>query len=212
MASLSPKPTSSAPKARCLPRLSRVLLVAVLAAAWAGGESAPAPSAAGAPAPPTEYELKAAFLHKFSVFTEWPEGTFRRRNSPFVIAVVGEDPFEDILENVLEDEEVGDHPIQLRRWEDVEDIGTCHLLFVPDTERRNLDDILEEVEDEPVLLVGEFDDFAQDGGMINFYVERNKVRFEINPDEAERSDLTIDSKLLRLARIVEDEDDREAQR
>lgn len=56
--------------------------------------------------------------------------------------------------------------------------------------------------DSPVLTVGERDNFAQDGGMIGFCLEQNKIRFEINLDAAERAKLRISSRLLALAKTV----------
>jgi hypothetical protein len=53
---------------------------------------------------------------------------------------------------------------------------------------------------QPVLTVGESPDFVRQGGIINFILEEGKVRFEIDPANAERARLRISSRLLRLAR------------
>jgi hypothetical protein len=44
--------------------------------------------------------------------------------------------------------------------------------------------------------------FSQQGGMIQFVVEANKVRFEVNLTSAERAGLTLSSELLKVATTV----------
>ena len=52
----------------------------------------------------------------------------------------------------------------------------------------------------PVLTVGETVQFLRDGGMVRFYIENNKVRFEISQKNAEQAGLKVSSQLLMLAR------------
>ena len=81
----------------------------------------------------------------------------------------------------------------------------CHILFISSSEEKRLAKILEILKDSSVLTVGEMKQFAQSGGMVNFTIKENKIRFEINVDAAVRAELKISSKLLKLAEIVRDE-------
>src|SRR5688500_12522169 len=101
-------------------RLIPALLVAALAATLA-------PSLADEGTPALEYQVKAAYLHNFAQFTEWPEHAFRSTGGSFVITVLGDDPFGRALD-ALRDRKVGDRPVRIRRIRSTSDIPPTHLL------------------------------------------------------------------------------------
>ena len=169
------------------------------------GDASPAARDALRPEGRAEYEVKAAFLFNFALFTEWPADAFESKDAPLVVAVVGEDPFGKALDRALKGKKVGGRALRLERYEDAEHLGKCHMLFVPAGEVGHMKAILGACEKRPVLLVGESADFAVKGGAFSFYIEERRVRFEINPRAAERRELKVSSKLLKLARIVKEE-------
>jgi hypothetical protein len=175
-----------------MPLLVKVLLTAALPATYAPQERA---------AP--EYEIKAAFLYNFAVFVEWPLSAFPDDRSPFVVGVVGRDPFGSILEETFRGKDVGGRRISVQRVSTAKDLGACHLVFVSSSERESMPRILESLKGSPTLTVGEMDGFAARGGCVGFYAEDRKVRFEINLPTVKRAGLKVSSKLLRLARILE---------
>ncbi|HEX3130711.1 MAG TPA: YfiR family protein, partial [Thermoanaerobaculia bacterium] len=97
-------------------------------------------------------------------------------------------------------ETVGERGLLVQRPDSLDDLRDCHVLFVSRSERGRLPEVLAQVQGEPVLTVGDTDGFLKAGGIINFVLDENKVRFQINPEAAERSRLKISSKLLRLAK------------
>lgn len=147
-----------------------------------------------------EYKVKAAFLYNFSKFIEWreppPDG------EPFVIGIVGADPFGDVLEQTVGEKTVNNRPLAVRRYANLKELRPCHILFVSASERGRLGPLLESVEGSGTLTISEIDSFANLGGMINFVIENNKVRFEINPEAVARAGLRVNAQLLKLARIV----------
>jgi hypothetical protein len=151
---------------------------------------------------PSEYQVKAAFLYNFSRFVDWPSGSFAQSGSPFVIGVVGQDPFGSSLDKVTDGKTVDGRNIIIRRFRRVSDMEHCHILFISDSERERLPRILDRIENKATLTVSEIDGFIARGGMINFAVESKKVRFDINSDAAERARIRISAKLLQLARTV----------
>jgi hypothetical protein len=155
---------------------------------------------AGAQEPSPEYELKAAFLYNFVKFVEWPADAFAGAKSPLSICVYGSDPFGGSLEGVVRGEALGERGLLVQRPEALGDLRDCQVLFVSRSERQRLPEILARVGGAPVLTVGDTDGFLQAGGVINFVMEDNKVRFAINLQAAEHNRLTISSKLLRLAK------------
>jgi hypothetical protein len=146
-----------------------------------------------------EYELKAAFLYNFVKFVEWPPDAFAGERSPLAICVYGDDPFGHSLEGVVRGESLGGHGLIVQRPARLDELDDCHVLFVSRSERQRMPQVLARVDGAPVLTVGDTDGFLRAGGIINFVLEENRVRFLINQEAAERSRLRISSKLLRLA-------------
>jgi hypothetical protein len=159
-------------------------------------------SASGQQAPFNEREVKAVFLFNFVHFVEWPAAAFDNPQSPVVICVLGEDPFKELLDEVVNGESVGSRPLLVERFRRLEDMRDCHVLFINTSETPNQTRILAALRDVPTLTVGETADFATRGGIIRFLTEQNRVRLEVNVAAAKAAGLTISSNLLRSARIV----------
>lgn len=155
-----------------------------------------------------EYDLKAVFLYNFARFVEWPPEAFSTPNAPITICVLGDDPFGPSLYQIVEDEVVGNHSVTARRCRDVSEADGCHILFIARSEADHLTRILSQVSGKSILTVGENDGFAKASGMIRFVLAGNRVRLRINVDAARAAKLTISSKLLRQAEIVQGETER----
>jgi len=149
-----------------------------------------------------EYQVKAAFLYNFSQFIEWPASVLPGNQSPLVIGVLGEDPFGGYLDELVRGERVGNHPLVVRRFRQVAEIQTCHILFVSQSESKQLEQIFSYLKGRNILTVGDAENFAIRGGMIRFITENNRIRFRINLAAARAESLTISSKLLRAAEII----------
>jgi len=150
-----------------------------------------------------EYAIKAAYLYQFSRYVQWPAEAIGGGETPFVIGVVGSDPFGEVLDEIARTKKVEGRPIVVRRLASAADYGPCHIVFVPSSATAaEREAAIRKAHGAPVLLVGEDSGFAQRGGTVNFLVEDNKVRFEINVDAAKQQRLKISSKLLSLAKIV----------
>jgi hypothetical protein len=153
-----------------------------------------------------EYEVKAHLLYNLSTTTAftWPENAFENKESPFVLGILGTDPFGEEIDLACKGRSAQDRPIVIRRFRDLESLEGCHLLFIARSEKANVARVLAKLRGRPTLTVGEVDGFPAAGGAVNFYVEESRVRFEINPKAAKRSGLTVHAKLLELGRVVEE--------
>lgn len=149
-----------------------------------------------------EYQIKAAFLFNFTQFVEWPASAYPTSTAPFIIGIIGDDPFGPYLDKVIQNEQVNGHPLAIQRYKCGEDIRWCHILFVNLPKPSQLEQLLPLLEDRSTLTVGDTPFFARKGGMIRFFTDQNKTRFQINLETAKAAHLTISSKLLRLAEIV----------
>lgn len=161
----------------------------------------PSLSAAAEAEKPTEYEVKSAFLFHFARLTEWPAAA--AAGDPFVVAVVGQDPFGPALERVLEGQSVHGRPLVLRRAATPESLPERPQILFIAAERAEAARILRHFRDQPVLTVGEMEGFGEMGGIVNFFVTgEGRIRFEINVRQAESKGLRMSSQVLKLARIV----------
>ena len=149
-----------------------------------------------------EYQIKAQLLVNLSTFTTWPAGTFDTTNSPIVIGIVGKDPFELFLEKAVDAKAKSGRPMKLKRIGSDAEIKECHILFVSPSERRRLKDLRQRWKGAPILTVGEADEFLDNGGIINFVLKGQLVRFEISVGAAKAAGLKLDAKLLSVADSV----------
>jgi YfiR/HmsC-like len=149
-----------------------------------------------------EYQLKAVFLFDFAQFVKWPSGCFPNPDAPFCIGILGDDPFGSTLEATIQGETVNNHKLRVVRGRTFEDLKDCQLIFISKSEESHVAEIFSKLDSKPILTVSEINSFAQNGGIIDFYLQGNKVRFEINPDSAQRRGLKISSQLLTLGKIV----------
>ena len=151
-----------------------------------------------------EYEIKAAFLYNFIKLIEWPPEVLPESSPNITMCVLGEDPFGETIDFIA-DKSVKGKKLLIRRLANPTGTEHCNILFISSSEQGRLVPILNSIKRPGVLTVGDMERFVQQGGIINLVVERNKVRFEINMDAAERAGLKISSKLLNLARVVRHE-------
>jgi hypothetical protein len=148
---------------------------------------------------PTEYQIKSAFLFNFAKFVEWPAAAFAEATSPIVYGILGENPFGDDLEQTIRNKTVNARPLVVKEFHSLAEATNCHVLFISTSEKAKLPEILESLRKTTVLTVSETDGFTEAGGMINFFMEGKKNRFQINDIAAKNAGLKISSKLLSLA-------------
>jgi hypothetical protein len=153
----------------------------------------------------SEYKVKAAFLYSFTKFVQWPPSTITNSNGPVAVCVFGENPFGGSLQEILAGKTFNGRPFAVKEVTSTQEGRACLILFISSSEHKRLKAVLETLQGAAVLTVGDTQGFAEDGCVIDFVLEDNKMRFEINPIAADQARLKISSKLLSLARIVSTE-------
>lgn len=153
---------------------------------------------------PSEYEVKAAYVLNFARFAEWPAESFENDSAPVILGILGRDPFGSLLDRTLANQKIGKRGIEIRRGARLQDLGTCHLLFISETETERVEQAIAGARVQGVLTISEFENFAALGGAIGFYAEEKRIRFEVNLRACEKNGIKLSSKLLKLARIVKD--------
>lgn len=175
-------------------RLAGLLLCAVLLAL--GTQAATAQPRAG------EYQVKAAFLFNFTLFTDWPQAAFAGPAAPLAICILGDDPFGSFLDDTVRGERVAGRDLVVRRYREVGEIEDCQVVFVSRSQSRQLAHVLASLAGRSILTVSDIADFAQRGGMICLAEDARHLRLRINLEAAQAAGLTISAKVLRIAEVV----------
>jgi hypothetical protein len=153
----------------------------------------------------TESSLKAAFIHNFVKFTEWPRDVLPPA-APLVACVLGDPAFGDVLGNYVKGHPVDGHDIVVSRVKlDAPMPRSCNLLFVSGITARQAANFVVALNGAAVLTLSDVERFAQVGGMAQLYVEGGTIRFRVNLDSTKRSRLQFSSRLLALATLVKDD-------
>jgi hypothetical protein len=148
---------------------------------------------------PTEYELKAAYLYNFGKFVRWPANVAAVSGEPFLICVLGQDPFGSSLDATVNGESIDGKRLSVRHLTNLVDAGKCRVLFVSTSEERHLDSVLLELSKRPVLTVSDIPDFVDRGGAIGFVNQGEKIRFQVNLGATDKAGLILSSDLLKVA-------------
>ncbi len=150
----------------------------------------------------SEAQVKAVFLFNFAQFVDWPAEAVPDSQAPLIIGILGDDPFGNFLDATVRGEHRGARPFAVQRYQRVDDITRCDILFISRSSADRPEEILARLKRRPILTVSDADRFAERGGMIRFVTDRSRIRLQINPEPAEAAHLTISSKLLRVAEVI----------
>jgi hypothetical protein len=151
---------------------------------------------------PTESQVEAVFVFNFSHFVEWPSQILASPTEPFIIGILGSDPFGVRLDEAIRGEEINGHRLAVRRYRSLAELDKCQILFIDRSESGRIAQILAALHGRSTLTVSQADGAAEHGVMIQFKTENNRIRLRINMESARSAGLTISSKLLRPAEIV----------
>lgn len=164
---------------------------------------------------PTEYQMKAVFIANIANFVEWPQGTPKLRNpNPLIVGVIGDNPFlikekgDDEPTNWLEiifivqKREIKSKKAEIRYISDISEIPDCHILFISESEKKNLPEILAAARENQVLTLSDTDGFAKKGVHFNFVLKSGSVKYEINQKSLTESGLKPKFQLLKYAKKI----------
>lgn len=144
----------------------------------------------------SEYAVKAAYLFNF--------GKFLQRSTPaksktFDICIVGEDPMRSALDALTRGEQIDGRPVQVRRMHEATEARGCDVAYVSANEGARIETDLAALHESDTLTVSDAPQFLQRGGMIQFVLQGDHVRFAVNLNAVRRAHLVLSSELLRVA-------------
>jgi len=153
-----------------------------------------------------EYSIKAAYLYNFSKYVGWPDGTFSAPTTPFVICVVGDDPFGGRLDDTVAGKTSGDgRPLAVRhpKADDSAALHECQIVFLSKSEQKRSSKLLAAVRGAAVFTVADFTPFAEEGGVANLRIDGSKVKVDLNMTAANQANLKVSGKLQQVANLLQ---------
>jgi len=148
-----------------------------------------------------DYKLKAAYIYQFTKFTNWPDASFDNNDSPIVICVLGDNPFDETLDD-FPSRSSQNRSLKVKYLITSEKVKDCHVVFVSQSLENNLNKILLTLKKHSVLSVSDIDDFAKRGGIIGFVKKQRRIGIEINVMASKNNGVMLSSKLLEVSTLV----------
>ena len=149
-----------------------------------------------------EDKIKAAFVYNFTKYIEWVDDD---TTDSFEIGIIGDSDIIFPLQEIAEKELINNKKIEIKHFQNVQDINVCYILFISASEKSQLQNILKKIENKNILTISDSIGFAHEGVSINFIIVDGKIKFEINNSSIDQAGLQVSSQLLKLAILVEEE-------
>lgn len=168
--------------------------------------------------PYTPYQHKALYLFNFAKYTEWPREAFASDDAPFIIGIIGTDPFGKDIE-IIKGKTIKGRKLDVRifetaqKFKEAQETVRCQMVFISSSESNRLDEVMAVIGNSSILTIAEMDQFikqSKQSGMIKLVGEQKNsgamtVGFEINIGATERASLKLDTQLLKLAKPVKNQ-------
>ncbi|KJV05975.1 YfiR family protein [Methylocucumis oryzae] len=162
---------------------------------------------------PTAYEqglgedtLKALYSYKFALFTDWPVTKLNDSNNTFGFCIIGRNPFGQAALDTIQDKPVKNKPIQIEVFNSgvlsEASLNHCHIAYISHSESQNLPTLLSRLHPLPILTISDISNFSAHGGMITLVKSGEHIQFQINPNAVNEAGLSISSKIIELATLV----------
>lgn len=145
-----------------------------------------------------EDKVKTAFVYNFAKFIDWP--AVGSNNTNFNICIAGRTSLGELINRSLENKSIKGRSIHIQNigWA-IDQLDSCHMLYLNGSDTAQASRLLQAANSKPILTIGETDDFIAQGGIIQFLLVDDKVRFIINQVAANSAGLSISAKLLEVA-------------
>ncbi|QHT69497.1 YfiR family protein [Rhodocytophaga rosea] len=143
-----------------------------------------------------DYRFHSVFIYNFTKYIQWPAS---QQSGDFIIAVLGNSPIGTELEKMAENKTVGSQKMIIKRIKSLDEANNCHILFIPSNNSNNFDEIQAKLRGKPTLVITEKTGMAQKGSGINFVMQDNKWKFELNESATQSAGLKVSKELSKLA-------------
>ena len=142
-----------------------------------------------------ENQKKARLIVKLARCVEWPKEK-SGIGTPLVIGVYGNDAISDQIREIASRQKINGRDVVVRNLTSVQEIMSCHILYIPASAERDLPSILWKARGEPILTVGETPGFLKKGGTVILTTVDSDVMMVPYPKNAKHSDLKLSPMLF----------------
>lgn len=148
--------------------------------------------------PLDENQVKAAFVFNLTKFVDWPHA-----GKDLTIGFVGDGPMGNVLQEMLSGKLSGSRPIRVVLSPSEETLRECDVVFLAYGSSRKLREAIGDLANGSILTVGDTDSFVKSGGMVGLVTKGNQIQIQVNLQAVQAAHLTISSRLLSLADVID---------
>jgi len=148
----------------------------------------------------TNAKIKAVFIYNFTKYIEWPSDY---QSGEFTIGILGEnEALYQELTKMSKVKKVANQSFSIKKYDNLNEVKSPHILYIPEDSSSMLARAVSKLKGKSTLIVTEEPGLAKKGSSINFIVEGNRQKFELNKQTTKSHNLKIASTLENLAVIV----------
>ncbi len=147
--------------------------------------------------------LKVIMLEKLSRFVKWPDKVWMKdKTSPFIIGIIGEDPFGSLIANVYGNIKIIKKKVRVRYFEKTDEVDDCQILFISNSLKDEVETVIAALKKKPILTIGDTEGYAHRGVHINLFKAGKNIGIEINPRAIRAANMSVSASFLSFATIV----------
>ena len=147
--------------------------------------------------------IKAAYIERITRFVEWPVKDSIRSLDKFIIGVYDENDFYNTLKDVFKEKPIKEHQVKIIPIKSPEQINTCNICYISGRAISLISKFVDAANSSGVLLISGSTNFCKAGVHINFYLEDEKLKFEINEKSMKNAGFKVSYLLMQNSRIVQ---------
>jgi hypothetical protein len=146
--------------------------------------------------------VKAAYIERITRFVEWPAKDSLANVDQFVIGVYDDDEFYYTLAEVFKEKLIKDHKVKIITIDRLDQVSSCNLCYLSAKAKYRLSEFISKANKSGTLLISGTTGFCKVGVHINFYIEDEKLKFEINDETIESAGFKVSYLLLQNTRLT----------
>lgn len=146
--------------------------------------------------------LKAAYIERITRFVDWPDSLVTNMADSIVFGFVNDDNFEKAAMEIFKSQKIKGHPVRILKVKNQEDLVLCNLCYIGELDKASLENYIKLANQKKILLFGNSSNYADLGVHFNFYIEEDKLKFEINKNSTQTAGFKISHLLMKTARII----------
>jgi hypothetical protein len=148
-----------------------------------------------------DYRYHSMFIYQFSNYIEWPGNSSKKE---FFIGVFDNQQIVGNVRRATENKTIQNKKVVVASLDDdnLDLLKYMDIVFIPEVNSAKIRKIIQETRNLPVVVVTEREGAISMGSHINFILNNERLRFEINNAELKKRNFKVSNDLLKLASFV----------